>query len=145
MKDGEKKIVVLYHAECPDGFGGAWAARKKFKSRALYLPVHHGAPYPKEIKNKEVYLVDFCYKPDMMRKMRKEAKRVVIIDHHKTSIPALSFADEHLFALNHSGSVLAWKYFHPGKSVPKLLLYVEDTDIWKFKLPKSEEILEAID
>ena len=39
-----------------------------------------------------------------------------------------------------SGVVLAWKYFHPKKSVPKLLQYVEDIDLWRFKLPFSMEI-----
>ena len=36
--------------------------------------------------------------------------------------------------------MLAWKYFHPGKKVPKFLLHVEDGDLWKFKVPGTREI-----
>lgn len=144
MKRKNKKSVVLYHAGCPDGFGGAWAAWRKLKDKAEYIPVHHQTPYPKEVRGKDVYLVDFCYKPEVMKELQSAALSVTIIDHHKTSLPALRFSDKHLFALNHSGAVLSWKYFYPGKPVPKLLKYVEDTDIWKFKLPKSKEVFEAI-
>ena len=33
--------VVLYHAECADGFGAAWALWRRFPS-ADYRPVKHG-------------------------------------------------------------------------------------------------------
>ncbi len=143
-KNKNKGIAVLYHAGCPDGFGGAWAAWRKFKDKADYIPVHYQTPPPREAYGKKIYFVDFCYKPDVMKGLKEKAKSITIIDHHKTSRPALVFSDAHLFDLKHSGAVLAWKYFHPGKPVPKLLKYVEDTDIWKFKLPKSKEIFETI-
>jgi hypothetical protein len=28
-----KKTIILYHLDCPDGFGAAWAAWKKFSSK----------------------------------------------------------------------------------------------------------------
>src|SRR3989344_1169898 len=37
-----KKIAVLYHKGCTDGFGAAWAAWKKFGARAEYLGVERG-------------------------------------------------------------------------------------------------------
>ncbi len=54
-----RSIAVLYHADCPDGFGAAWAAWKKFDDRAMYPPVRHNEPPPKEIAGKAVYTVDF--------------------------------------------------------------------------------------
>src|SRR3989344_3757446 len=42
-----KKIAVLYHGGCPDGFGGAYAAWKKFGNMAEYIPLKHGKPAPK--------------------------------------------------------------------------------------------------
>ncbi len=142
--NSNKKIAVLYHAGCPDGFGGAWAAWRKFKNKAVYIPVHYQTPYPDEIRGKEVYLVDFCYKPEVMKELQKAALSVTIIDHHKTSKPALPFSDARLFDLKHSGAVLAWKYFYPKSPIPKLLKYIEDTDLWKFKLPLTREIFETV-
>lgn len=144
MRNKNKKSVVLYHAGCPDGFGGAWAAWRKMKNNAEYIPVNYQAPYPKEVIGANVYMVDFCYKPEVMKKIQEIAASVTVIDHHKTARPALRFSDRHLFDIKRSGAALSWKYFHPRKPVPKLLSYIEDTDIWKFKLPRSKEVFEAI-
>jgi len=40
--------------------------------------------------------------------------------------------------------VLAWKHFHPDDPLPELLGYVEDQDLWSWKLPRSEEVNAAI-
>ena len=37
----EKNIVVLYHADCLDGFGAAYAAWEKFGDTAEYIPVQY--------------------------------------------------------------------------------------------------------
>lgn len=37
--------VVLYHADCMDGFGAAWALWKRFP-QARYVAVKHGNPPP---------------------------------------------------------------------------------------------------
>lgn len=132
-KTGNKKIVVIYHASCPDGFGAAWAAWKKFGNRAEYHPVTHSAK-PPALRGKEVYFLDLVYKPDTMRKIVKEAARVVVLDHHVTARDSVKLAQESRYDMNHSGAFLAWKYFHPGKPVPRLLLHIEDEDLWKFRL-----------
>jgi len=140
-----KKIVVLYHNRCWDGFGAAWAAWRKFKNRALYIGVEHHLPLLKGLKNKEIYLLDFCYDKKTMQNMLRNNRKVVVIDHHISRKTEAQLGDEHVFDNNHSGSVLAWKYFHPKNKVPKLLRHVEDTDLWKFKLPHSKELLLSID
>jgi oligoribonuclease NrnB/cAMP/cGMP phosphodiesterase (DHH superfamily) len=48
------------------------------------------------------------------------------------------------FDLSHSGAVLAWHHFHPGAELPALLAYVEDQDLWSWKLPRSEEVNAAV-
>ncbi|MEK7555299.1 MAG: DHHA1 domain-containing protein [Patescibacteria group bacterium] len=140
-----KNIVILYHADCPDGFGAAWAAWKKFGKKAEYIAVFHQQPIPKGLKNKEIYLVDFCYPISEMKTLKKEAASVTVIDHHITANSAIKIADNYLYKNSNSGSVLSWKYFHPKKSVPKLLLHIEDIDLWRFKLPFTREIIEALE
>ncbi len=140
-----KQIVVLYHSNCSDGFGAAYSAWKKFGSRAEYVAVQHQMPPPKGLTDKEIYSVDFAYPIPITKKLIRENKRVTAIDHHISSKTATLLTEKPLYAVNHSGAVLSWKYFHSGKKVPLLLSYIEDTDIWKFKLPHTKEIFAYLD
>jgi oligoribonuclease NrnB/cAMP/cGMP phosphodiesterase (DHH superfamily) len=138
-KDSSKKIIVIYHASCPDGFGAAWAAWKKFGNRAEYCAVKH-ADKPLDLRGKEVYFLDLVYKPEVMKPIVKQALKVTVIDHHVTAKDSVALAHESLYDMNHSGAYLAWKYFHPGKAVPKMLLHIEDEDLWKFKLAGTKAV-----
>lgn len=44
-----------------------------------------------------------------------------------------------LFDMGRSGAGLAWDFFHGGER-PNLVAYVEDRDLWRFKLPLSREV-----
>ena len=142
-----KPILILYHKNCPDGFGAAWAARKKFGNKAEYLGVDHRfTPKEKFIKTrKEIYTLDFCYSQSILKKLLKINPNIAVIDHHITSKEIIKSAKNYFYALNHSGSVLSWMYFHSKKPVPRLLQYIEDVDLWKWKLPFSAEISVALE
>lgn len=57
-------------------------------------------------------------------------------------------ADPYLvrFDMNKSGAVMAWEYFHPHVTggVPEFFLYLQDRDLWQFKLPQSREVSMAL-
>jgi oligoribonuclease NrnB/cAMP/cGMP phosphodiesterase (DHH superfamily) len=44
-----------------------------------------------------------------------------------------------IFDMERSGAGLTWDFFHGGKR-PALVQYVEDRDLWRFKLPLSREV-----
>ncbi len=140
-----KKIVVIYHGGCWDGFSGAWAAWKKFGNQAEYVGATDRFALPRRLKGKEIYLIDYTYEPDLIKELIKDNGRVTAIDHHITSESAVKLTQQYSFSLRHSGAVLAWHYFHPSCKVPKLLRYVEDSDLWKWKLPRAREILAFVD
>jgi oligoribonuclease NrnB/cAMP/cGMP phosphodiesterase (DHH superfamily) len=137
-------IVILYHADCPDGFGAAWAAWKKFGKKAEYIPIQASQTEEQlrdiKLKNREVYFLDVCASVSKLRELKKNNESVMVIDHHVTSKENAKEANSCLFDLKHSGSVLSWTYFHLRKPVPWLLRYVEDADLWKYKLPNPDEI-----
>ncbi|MEK7636232.1 MAG: DHHA1 domain-containing protein [Patescibacteria group bacterium] len=141
----KKRIVVLYHINCSDGFGAAYSAWKKFGNRADYVPVQHQTPPPRGLRGKEIYTVDFSYSVPITKKLLRENKRLTSIDHHISAKEATLSTFESSYAVDHSGAVLSWKYFHPNKKVPRLLLHIEDTDLWKFTLPKTREIFAYLD
>jgi oligoribonuclease NrnB/cAMP/cGMP phosphodiesterase (DHH superfamily) len=138
------KPVILYHENCPDGFGAAFAAWKKFGGKAEYAPIPPGQTPDQlaglALKNREVYFLDVCASLPMLLKLRVMNKKVVVIDHHATNAAYARHATEHRFDITHSGAVLAWQYFHPKKKVPTLLKYVENSDLWKFSLPHVNEL-----
>ena len=55
-------VLILRHGNCSDGAGAAYAAWKKFGDSAEYVEVHYGNP-PPDVTGREVYILDFSYKP----------------------------------------------------------------------------------
>ena len=66
--------VVIYHADCTDGFGAAYAAWKQLGNRAEYYACKHGTS-PPEVKGKNVVILDFSYGKAITKKMIKKAKK----------------------------------------------------------------------
>lgn len=137
----EKKIIILYHADCPDGFGGAYAAWKKFGDSAEYIPVKHGRPAPMLEPGRELYMVDFSYPQEIMAELASRAARFMIMDHHKGAQSVVESFPEHIFDLKRSGAVIAWEYFHPDTPTPLLLKYVQTGDLYTFDLPDARAVL----
>lgn len=135
-----KPIVVLYHANCPDGFGAAWAAWKKFKNKADYIGVAPRSLPAESIKDKEVYILDVIYPAKVLKGLKAKNKSITAIDHHLSNKRDIKSASRWVFDLKHSGAVLAWQYFHPKEPVPRFLKHIEDYDLWKFKIPHTKEI-----
>lgn len=135
-----RRVRVWYHGEnCRDGFGAAYAAWKALGDRAIYTPVEDRETPPEHSAGDTIYILDFSYPRDVLVDLDKEVADLVVIDHHDSAerqLQGLKFA---IFDQSHSGAVLAWNYFHPGTPVPELLLYVEDRDLWAWKLEQSRE------
>lgn len=135
--------VVLYHADCADGFGAAWALWKKYPD-ARYLPVKHGEPPPAGLDGAHVVMVDFSYGRDVIERLIASTASFCILDHHVTAQAVLAdFPCAH-FDMNKSGAVLAWEWAHQ-EPVPWLLRYIQDKDLWEWRLPGSREISAALD
>ena len=138
----EKQIVVLYHGGCPDGFGGAYAAWKKFGNEAEYIPLQqHSRPVPEGLEGKQLFFIDFTYPQDIMDEVIQTAKSVTVLDHHLGIKEVVENMPEHIFDEKRSGATIAWAYFHPDVPVPLLLKYVEDGDRYVFQLPDSRAVL----
>ena len=137
----EGKTVVLYHADCPDGFGGAYAAWKKLGDAADYIPVKHGKPPPEGFVGATVYFIDFCYPKETMDAIVSEAGSVTVLDHHEGMKEVVESMSKYAYDAKRSGATIAWGYFHPGVPAPTLLKYVEDGDLYKFVLPYSRAVL----
>jgi hypothetical protein len=137
----KKEIVILYHGGCPDGFGGAYAAWKKFGDDAEYIPLQHDRVIPEGLAGRKLFFIDFCYPQDLMDKIIKTAASVTVLDHHLGMKKVVENMPEHIFDENRSGATIAWSYFFPDVPVPFLLKYIEDGDRYVFLLPESRALL----
>lgn len=134
--------VVLYHAECADGFGAAWALWRRFPE-ARFVPVKHGNPPPPGLAGQRVVIVDFSYARDRLEAMAREAEALLVLDHHITAEKALAGLPYAYFDMKKSGAVLAWEWAH-AHPAPWLLEYIQDKDLWTWALPSSREINAAV-
>lgn len=148
--------VCYYHAGCPDGFGAAWAVWRAWGRRGRYLPRGHDDPLDAAShQGDHVVFADIAPSPRHAVELGELAARLVVLDHHLTArdvyarepslVPSLADRGHHVtFDLDHSGAVLAWQHFHGDEPVPPLLAYVEDQDLWSWKLPASDAVNAAI-
>lgn len=138
-----KPIVVIYHGNCTDGFGAAYAAWFKFGNKAEYVEAQYGQ-LPPEVTNKEVYILDFSYKRDVLITMCGAAKSLLVLDHHITAKEDLAGLDFAVFDMNRSGCMMAWEHFHPDLAIPWGLKMIQDRDLWRFEMPYTKEFTAAL-
>ena len=148
MSSPDSNVVVLYHGQnCTDGWGSALAALRKFGLNAIYLPMSHSDnDQPPDVRGKDVYILDFCFKKEVIQKMIKDAESVLVIDHHKTAQIELCDIPERnkIFNMNKSGAVLTWEHFFPDEEVPLLFQHIQDRDIWTNKMPNTGVVAVAL-
>lgn len=142
--------IVIYHGGCVDGFGSAFASYLYFKNsdgvnkngnKVEYFLGSYDKP-PPNVMNKNVLMCDFSYQYDVFVNMMKQAKNILILDHHisaKNNLEKISDENK-VFIMSHSGAYITFKYFFRNKNVPKLIKYIEDRDLWTKKLENIDEI-----
>ena len=131
--------TYFYHANCTDGFTAAWAAWRTDPT-GTFTPVHYGQTLP-EPSTRLVYFLDFCPPRETLDDLSARHS-VCVLDHHLTAQAALRGWEggTQVFDMERSGAGIAWDWFHDVNRRPPLITYVEDRDLWRFKLQYSREI-----
>jgi uncharacterized protein len=134
--------IVVYHDNCADGFGAAFAAWMKLEDNAEYIACNYGAKQEQFIQEMAakgwqpvtLYIVDFAFKLHQLNELAKCFEKIVVLDHHKTARDDLqelyatddAFPEnkkwirhtdlvdniEVIFDMSRSGAQIAWDYFH---------------------------------
>jgi oligoribonuclease NrnB/cAMP/cGMP phosphodiesterase (DHH superfamily) len=132
--------LILYHADCDDGFGAAYAAWLSLGDCAEYQPVYYGDQIlPDRLTGRQVFILDFSFSPVVLDNMAQYAAKIVLLDHHKSAasqwagVKPLPNIELH-FDMDRSGAQMAWDYFHPGAVRPPLIDHIGDRDLWRFVL-----------
>ncbi len=140
--------LVIFHANCLDGFGSAYSAYAYFKLKqgvdAEYLPASHGDAAP-DVSGRTVYILDYAYKRPAMEQLCSQAKKVVVLDHHITAKESLAGLDQQfsnlelILDMERSGAMISWEYFHE-EPAPKLIACIQDRDLWRWNVPDSMDV-----
>lgn len=153
--------ICIYHKGCADGFAAALVVFRALGPNVEFIPAAYGEA-PPNVTGRDVIMVDFSYKRDvLLRTLIPQARTLLILDHHKTAEDDLKWIMPPLegegwaghieytsvyrqpaaiFDMERSGAQITWDFFMPGVKRPKLIDYVGDRDLWRFVLPKSREI-----
>ncbi len=135
---------VLYHGNCYDGFGAAFAAWQYLGGEAVYWPVLYGQGVPGGLgEDSRVLICDFSYPREELLALKERVGFLWVLDHHKTAQADLEGVDFATFDMEKSGAVMTWEYFHGGK-VPLFFEYLQDRDLWKFELAGSKGVSQAL-
>jgi len=162
MSTKKHPTICIYHGNCADGFGAAWAVRKALGADIEFHAASHGKPAP-DVTGKNVVIVDFSFPYATLAAMAVIAESVLVLDHHKTAQADLldvpyagsTFDDFQaycqmaspgkrigaLFDMDRSGAGIAWDFFFPVTPRPALINHIEDRDLWRFKIDGTREIL----
>lgn len=160
----KKNTVVLYHKNCADGFLAAAAIKASGHVEAEYIPVQYGDitadnydEWAADLFGKQVMIVDFSVKPEVMDRIHEDAESIVWLDHHKTAFEdyALDVNERYSGCLlpdhyprlvadldnERSGAMIAWHFMFPGEPVPSIIRYVDDRDRWVWALPETRNVM----
>jgi hypothetical protein len=145
-----KDKLVIYHANCPDGFTGAWLLWRAFGDEAEYRPANHGDA-PPDVAGKDVYIVDFSYPRDVLQDMHSKAASLHVWDHHKTAEENCRGLDFCTFDMDRCGSRLLFEtYIRDNFSgtwwhdkTREFVRYIDDNDRGVRALPNTDEVRAA--
>jgi oligoribonuclease NrnB/cAMP/cGMP phosphodiesterase (DHH superfamily) len=148
--------LCLYHRNCTDGTGAAhavktWLWERNELDNAEFKTIQYGEAAP-DVAGLDVFIVDFSFPPDVLRPMADSAKSLVMIDHHVSAqkdygAPTVTPYPENttiIFDMDKAGCILTWEYLFPKTPAPGLFYYLQDRDLWQWKLPQSKEVSAAL-
>lgn len=144
------KKLVIYHKDCKDGFMSAFLFHLS-GMECDYMPMNYGDDISDRLLNnilnyEDVYIVDFSWPREIMVELDKNLN-LVVLDHHKTAQAACEGLEFCTFDMDKCGATLTFDYLkklNPDFDEPDILEYIEDRDLWHWKLPFSKEISAAI-
>jgi nanoRNase/pAp phosphatase (c-di-AMP/oligoRNAs hydrolase) len=142
----EKPDMVVYHAYCPDGTAAAalFAYAFNLADNQLFA-AQHGK------KNNipdglYVVFVDFCYTLDEMKDIVSRSKKVLVLDHHKSSEEILQLKNNINVNLDMTRSAcqMVWDYLSVVPYRPYYIDDIADRDLYKWTIPGSREVNSAM-
>lgn len=159
--------VVLFHGNCPDGFGAAWWLGKHLTDPEL-VACSYGMT-PPDVTGRDVFMVDFCFPAREMTQIAAQCKTLLVLDHHQSAAEYVrdaagieTYADlftymeyaelgggstrEAVIDQKRSGVGLVSVFVkrRSGENAPEWFANIEDRDLWRFNIPDTAAVFAAV-
>lgn len=135
----EERIFCIYHRDCIDGTAAAAVLLRKYPN-AVFIPLAHRHT-TEEMRSvltavtgtAHVYLLDASF---MLAELLERDIKVTVVEHHMSEheyITTLSHTWpnlQYIFNNERAAAILTWQHLFPEESVPELITYIEDIDLW---------------
>lgn len=149
LKDIKFKLdnidMIVYHHNCPDGFGASWVAWRYLKSDATFIGARPDMAFePKKFKGKTVLFLDISISRTKLDAILKVAENAIIIDHHQTYYEELKDHPHVIMHKEHSAIYMAWRIFFPDQKVPNFVKLIEDKDLGETNYKNTEYFSAAL-
>jgi hypothetical protein len=148
-----REPLIIHHVGCDDGICGALVLWFGLGRKGELLPAQYGddPPPPEMVKDRAVWIVDFSYPREALEEMNAQAGSLQVLDHHKTAAKNCDGLDFCIFDESRSGAKIAFDYMLESGALQKeqtqlvdllgvIVAYVQDRDLWEWKLDRSQEI-----
>lgn len=153
-------VVVILHGACQDGTAAGWVVRKYLNEisptkirfvfgmhRDIDKDLNASALTVNDLEGKDVWILDYMYPAESIQRIKYRS--LTIIDHHignKDYCIDCSHLENTrvFFNVEQSASGLAWRTLFPSIEVPWWIQYIEERDLFKYTLPYSREISNAM-
>jgi nanoRNase/pAp phosphatase (c-di-AMP/oligoRNAs hydrolase) len=135
--------TVVFHYPCQDGLTSAWIVWKYHKLKDIDItlyPIQHGVDLDiNKFKDNKVIFCDYSPSLEVLNLIEMSTKEICILDHHISAQRVLENKKYAIFDMNYSGAGLTWLYFFPTIEMPLFIQYIQDRDLWTWKLEGSKE------
>ncbi len=148
--------IVFFHYPCQDGLASAWIVKKYHDENDKYIElrgINHSESIDIEVfRDKNVLFCDItplsCKilnsdTENSIECFEKYCKKIVILDHHISAQESLKNKSYAIFDMSKSGATLTWSYFYENRDIPLFIKMIEDRDLWRWNIEKSEEFTTA--
>jgi hypothetical protein len=150
--------ICLYHSDCFDGMGAAWAIKQRYP-KTLFVPVNYHLPVPNFAAIDDVFIVDFSYETAQMLEIIQLVNSVTLLDHHPRTEQIAAdislwletpqgrpYKDRvHVaYRSDASGAVMAWNHVFPHAPAPPILEHISDHDRWMFSMPQTKAVIAGL-
>lgn len=150
-KEGSMSYV-FFHGGCMDGLGALWSfvlGQKESDAYYFrYIPHIAGKVVDREIFEGalvNVYFLDCSPVEGDLPFLKEIFGKIYIYDHHKLDLSLYKGAGCNVVHdINRSGATITWDIYHNSEARPVILNYIQDRDLWTWKLKDSKAVSEYL-
>lgn len=152
LKESDKGIVLITHKNCNDGYGCACLYldflskfRPDIEPKIIYIQYANNLNLddyfmPIDIEDKLVIIADFSFELKHLEVIDNIASDMILIDHHDSAAKLLPNVPKCYINQEMSGAGLFEYFLFPTRTPNPLIAYIQDRDIWTWRLPDSKEV-----